>query len=148
MFRICEQYAARQRRSPRSCLNCSRRASIPVFNNAGFPDDHTVSGSQEEIFHHYGLDGAGLAVAGRNLIGQTLKERKKSIYETFVTLAHEGMAVVVVSSDLEEVIGLANQVLVLARGIPQGILKHSDATNVAIMELATRKRGIHGGTKA
>ena len=38
------------------------------------------------------------------------------------------MAVVLVSSDLEEVVGLANQVLVLARGIPQGILKHSDAT--------------------
>jgi len=49
-----------------------------------------------------------------------------------------GMAVVVVSSDLEEVIGLANQVLVLARGIQQGTLKHGDATNVAIMELATR----------
>jgi len=53
-------------------------------------------------------------------------------------LAREGMAVVVVSSDLEEVIGLANQVLVLARGIQQGTLKHGDATNVAIMELATR----------
>jgi hypothetical protein len=32
------------------------------------PDDHTVSGSQEEIFHHYGLDGSGLAVAARHLL--------------------------------------------------------------------------------
>jgi ribose transport system ATP-binding protein len=63
---------------------------------------------------------------------------RAAIYETIVTLAREGMAVIVVSSDLEEVIGLANQVLVLARGIPQGTLKHGDATNVAIMELATR----------
>jgi ribose transport system ATP-binding protein len=63
---------------------------------------------------------------------------RAAIYETIVTLAREGMAVVVVSSDLEEVIGLANQVLVLARGIQQGTLKHGDATNVAIMELATR----------
>jgi ribose transport system ATP-binding protein len=63
---------------------------------------------------------------------------RAAIYETIVTLARQGMAVVVVSSDLEEVIGLANQVLVLARGIQQGTLKHGDATNVAIMELATR----------
>jgi transketolase len=40
------------------------------FKIAGFPDDHTVSGSQEEIFHHYGLDGPGLAVAGRNLLAK------------------------------------------------------------------------------
>jgi transketolase len=38
------------------------------FKIAGFPDDHTVSGSQEEIFHHYGLDGSGLAVAARHLL--------------------------------------------------------------------------------
>jgi ribose transport system ATP-binding protein len=63
---------------------------------------------------------------------------RAAIYETIVGLAREGMAVVVVSSDLEEVIGLAHQVLVLARGIQRGTLKHGDATNVAIMELATR----------
>jgi ribose transport system ATP-binding protein len=63
---------------------------------------------------------------------------RAAIYETIVGLAREGMAVVVVSSDLEEVIGLSHRVLVLARGIQQGTLKHGDATNVAIMELATR----------
>jgi ribose transport system ATP-binding protein len=63
---------------------------------------------------------------------------RAAIYETIVGLAREGMAVVVVSSDLEEVIGLAHRVLVLARGSPQGTLTHGDATNVAIMELATR----------
>jgi ribose transport system ATP-binding protein len=63
---------------------------------------------------------------------------RAAIYETIVGLAREGMAVVVVSSDLEEVIGLAHRVLVLARGIQQGTLKHGDASNVAIMELATR----------
>ena len=63
---------------------------------------------------------------------------RAAIYETISGLAREGMAVVVVSSDLEEVIGLSHRVLVLARGRLQGTLKHGDATNVAIMELATR----------
>ena len=48
-----------------------------------------------------------------------------------------GMAVVVVSSDLEEVLGLSHRILVLARGRNQGILRAEQATNVAVMELAT-----------
>lgn len=63
---------------------------------------------------------------------------RAEIYHTIASLAQEGMAVMVVSSDLEEVIGLSHQVIVLARGRLQGTLRHGDATNVAIMELATR----------
>jgi transketolase len=38
------------------------------FKIVGFPDDHTVTGSQEEIFRHYGIDGPGLAKAARDLL--------------------------------------------------------------------------------
>jgi transketolase len=38
------------------------------FKIVGFPDDHTVSGSQEEIFRHYGIDGTGLATSARQLL--------------------------------------------------------------------------------
>jgi transketolase len=37
------------------------------FKILGFPDDHTVTGSQEEIFRHYGIDGPGLADLARTL---------------------------------------------------------------------------------
>jgi len=47
------------------------------------------------------------------------------------------MAVVVVSSDLEEVLGLSHRVLVLARGRQRGILARGEANDVAVMELAT-----------
>ena len=40
------------------------------FKIAGFPDDHTVTGSQEEIFRHYGMDGPGLAGLARNLLAK------------------------------------------------------------------------------
>jgi ribose transport system ATP-binding protein len=62
---------------------------------------------------------------------------RAAIYETIAGLAAKGMAVVVVSSDLEEVLGLSHRVLVLARGRKQGILLRAEASNVAIMELAT-----------
>ena len=62
---------------------------------------------------------------------------RAAIYETITSLARSGMAVVVVSSDLEEVMGLSHRVLVLARGRNMGILEGPQVTNVAIMELAT-----------
>ncbi len=40
------------------------------FKIVGFPDEHTVTGSQEEIFRHYGIDGPGLAVTGRKLLAR------------------------------------------------------------------------------
>jgi ribose transport system ATP-binding protein len=62
---------------------------------------------------------------------------RAAIYETITSLANSGMAVIVVSSDLEEVMGLSHRVLVLARGRNMGILEGPEVTNVAIMELAT-----------
>ena len=40
--------------------------SLP-FKIVGFPDDHMVSGSQIEIFNHYGLSADGLAQTARQL---------------------------------------------------------------------------------
>lgn len=40
------------------------------FRIVGFPDEHTVTGSQEEIFRHYGIDGPGLATTARSLLAK------------------------------------------------------------------------------
>lgn len=63
---------------------------------------------------------------------------RAAIYEVIADLARNGMAVIVVSSDLDEVIGLSNRVLVLAHGEQQGILEGAEINQVSIMELATR----------
>jgi transketolase len=44
-------------------------ASVP-FKIVGFPDEHMVSGSQTEIFNHYGISGPGLAAAARRLLSR------------------------------------------------------------------------------
>ncbi|MET9524844.1 sugar ABC transporter ATP-binding protein [Streptomyces coeruleorubidus] len=62
---------------------------------------------------------------------------RAAIYEVIADLARSGMAVVVVSSDLDEVLGLSHRVLVLSRGRQQGILPAEEATNSAVMHLAT-----------
>ena len=59
------------------------------------------------------------------------------IYTVITQLAESGMAVIVVSSDLDEVLGMSHRVMALSRGKQRGILDRKDATSVAIMELAT-----------
>ena len=63
---------------------------------------------------------------------------RASIYEVIAELARNGNAVIVVSSDLEEVLGLAHRVMVLARGQNQGILDAGEASPTRVMELATK----------
>ncbi|GAB0113924.1 sugar ABC transporter ATP-binding protein [Acidisoma sp. C75] len=62
---------------------------------------------------------------------------RAAIYEVIADLARSGMAVIVVSSDLEEVLGLSHRVMVLARGRQMGVLDRKDANNIAVMALAT-----------
>jgi ribose transport system ATP-binding protein len=62
---------------------------------------------------------------------------RAAIYETIASLAHGGMAVIVVSSDLEEVLGLSHRILVLSRGRQKGILNTGETNQIAIMNLAT-----------
>lgn len=61
---------------------------------------------------------------------------KMAIYEVIRSLAENGMAVVVVSSELEEVLGLAHRVMVMAGGRQQGLLGRDEATPERVMELA------------
>jgi transketolase len=40
------------------------------FQMMGFPDEYTVTGSQTEIFDHYGLSGAGIQDVALNLLNR------------------------------------------------------------------------------
>ncbi len=62
---------------------------------------------------------------------------RAAIYEVIAEMARSGMAVVVVSSDLDEVLGLSHRVLVLSRGRQRGILGAEEATGPSVMRLAT-----------
>ena len=52
-----------------ACAGLLLQAGIhPRFKIVGFPDDHTMTGNQQEIFQHYGIDGPGLATTARKLL--------------------------------------------------------------------------------
>ncbi|MGE0004031.1 MAG: ATP-binding cassette domain-containing protein [Parvibaculaceae bacterium] len=63
---------------------------------------------------------------------------KQEIHDLILALAVEGLAVVVVSSELPELLHLSDRILVMSEGRPQGILERAQASEEAIMHLATR----------
>lgn len=61
---------------------------------------------------------------------------KMAIYEILRALAADGVAVIVVSSELEEVLGLSHRILVMSAGRQRGILPREEATPERVMSLA------------
>ena len=62
---------------------------------------------------------------------------KQEIYEVMDELAAQGMAVLFVSSELEEIIGMSDRAIVMHEGRMSGELKRTDLTEESIMQLAT-----------
>jgi transketolase len=42
------------------------------FRSVGIPDEYTVTGSQADIFRHYGLTMEGLAKAASDILGRAV----------------------------------------------------------------------------
>ena len=62
---------------------------------------------------------------------------KQEIYSLINRLAKEGLAIVMVSSELPEVLGLSDRVLVLHEGTLVGVFSRENATPEAVMACAT-----------
>lgn len=62
---------------------------------------------------------------------------KSEIYALMDQLANQGLAILMISSDLEEILGMSDRVLVLHQGRNAGELARGDLSEQAIMHLAT-----------
>ena len=63
---------------------------------------------------------------------------KAEIHKLISELAGQGVAVLMISSELPEVLGMSDRVLVMHEGRMTGIVEREDATQVRIMELASQ----------
>jgi ribose transport system ATP-binding protein len=62
---------------------------------------------------------------------------KREIYDLIFRLARdEGLAIIVVSSELPELLLLSDRILVMSEGRQRGIVERADATEERIMQLA------------
>jgi ABC-type sugar transport system ATPase subunit len=62
---------------------------------------------------------------------------KSEIYELMRRLANEGMAIILISSELPEVLALANRIVIMHEGRVTGIMDRDDATEESVMAYAT-----------
>ncbi len=63
---------------------------------------------------------------------------KYEIYTIIADLAKRGKSIIMISSEMQEIIGMADRVMVMCDGIITGFVENDDMTQEKIMELATR----------
>ena len=100
------------------------------------PVQHLSGGNQQKV-----LVGRWLMTAPRILIldeparGVDVGARAE-IHRLIATLAAEGAAVIMISSDMPEILGMSDRVMVMRQGCVAGILDRSEANQIDLMRLA------------
>lgn len=118
-----------------------RRLNVKVAH-PGVPVGKLSGGNQQKV-----LLARWLEIAPRVLILDEPTRgvdiyAKSEIYQLVHRLAEQGVAVVVISSELPEVIGICDRVLVMREGAITGELAGADITQENIMRLATDTAGV------
>jgi ABC-type sugar transport system ATPase subunit len=90
---------------------------------------------QKVLFARMLLCGPAMLIADEPTRGVDVGA-KRAIYDLLVSLAGEGMGVLVISSELEEVLGLAHRVLVMRAGRITGELTGDQMTESAVLAAA------------
>jgi D-xylose transport system ATP-binding protein len=62
---------------------------------------------------------------------------KYEIYKLMNELAEQGVSIIMISSELEEVLGMSDRVMVMHQGRSNGTIDVAEATQEKIMALAT-----------
>ncbi|MEP5730408.1 MAG: sugar ABC transporter ATP-binding protein [Sulfitobacter sp.] len=73
---------------------------------------------------------------------------KAEIYKLLVSLAENGKAIIVISSELPEVLRLSHRIAVMCEGHLTGILSREEANQESIMKLATQTTPTHQETSS
>jgi len=73
---------------------------------------------------------------------------KSEIHRLMSALAKTGKAIIMVSSEMPEVLGMSDRVVVMHDGKVSGIVDRADATQERIMQLATGPAGVTGPADA
>jgi inositol transport system ATP-binding protein len=63
---------------------------------------------------------------------------KAEIHKLVCEMARQGVAVIMISSEMPEVLGMSDRIMVMHEGRVTGFLDRSEATQVKVMDLASR----------
>ena len=63
---------------------------------------------------------------------------KQEIYELLGRLTKDGKSIIMISSEMEEILRMSDRIVVMCDGRITGVMNNAEATQEKIMELATR----------
>ncbi|HRY73794.1 MAG TPA: ATP-binding cassette domain-containing protein, partial [Spirochaetia bacterium] len=107
--------------------------------------EHLSGGNQQKVSLAKSLDPAPRVLIVDEPTRGVDVGAKREIYRLLRDLAAEGIAILLISSELEEVLGMCGRVLVMREGRAAGELSGAGLTEEGIMFLAT---GIKEGVSA
>ena len=137
-------------------------ASLKGFSKMGFVDTDSETKSTQMVFEDLKVKATGLgqkviSLSGGNqqkvVIGKVLMSNPKviildeptrgidvgakfEIYKLINTLKAKGLAIILISSEMPEILGLCERILVLSKGKQKVILPKSEASQEKIMQYA------------
>ncbi|MDR1450383.1 MAG: sugar ABC transporter ATP-binding protein [Propionibacteriaceae bacterium] len=139
-------------------------SSLPRFNRFGLLDDHAMNEAAESFCRLLAVKTPSVHQQVSNLSGGNQQKvvlakwlerdcdilifdeptrgidvgAKQEIYDLLRRLAGEGKSIIMISSEMEEILRLSDRIVVMCDGCVTGVLANAEATQENIMELATR----------
>jgi ribose transport system ATP-binding protein len=127
-----------RRGAERAAVDATARRTAIRARNLDLPVSSLSGGNQQKVVLAKWLDaGCRIILLDEPTRGVDVGARAE-IYGLIETLAASGLGVVVISSDLIEVIGASDRILVMSGGRVSGALERDAFSETGIMELALR----------
>jgi ABC-type sugar transport system ATPase subunit len=116
-----------------------------VVDNVGLPISALSGGNQQKVLIARILENRPKVLILDEPTRGVDVGAKSEIYKTLRHLADEGMAILAISSELIEIVGLCDRVLVMRDGEMAAELASQDISEEAIMSVAAAETPTHHG---
>ncbi len=127
-----------RRRAERVSVDALAQRTTIRARNLGLPVSSLSGGNQQKVVLAKWLDaGCRVVILDEPTRGVDVGARSE-IYQLIETLAANGLGVIVISSDMLEVIGASDRILVMSGGRISGELTRAEFSEARIMQLALR----------
>jgi rhamnose transport system ATP-binding protein len=125
----------RRRGERRAVSQALTKAGVRVASQSALAGTLSGGNQQKLLFARVLLRQPKVLIADEPTRGVDVGS-KRAIYELLVSLAADGLGVLLISSDVEEIIGVAHRVLVMRLGSVVAELSGDDVTEAAILSAA------------